>query len=62
MIIPIEYANNNSFNRYLLSSALKEMEASETLTEAPKDCNSSGAVWDTGRLYFEYFIPLINRL
>nr|CAG4638937.1 EOG090X00ST [Daphnia magna] len=40
---------------YLLSSALREMEGSEKdITAPPQDCNSSGAVWETGRLYFEY--------
>nr|CAG4646802.1 EOG090X00ST [Megafenestra aurita] len=39
---------------YLLSSALREMQGSENLTEAPQDCNISGAVWETGRVYFEY--------
>ncbi|XP_059351221.1 glutamate [NMDA] receptor subunit 1-like isoform X2 [Daphnia carinata] len=40
---------------YLLSSALREMEGSERgITAPPQDCNSSGAVWETGRLYFEY--------
>ena len=31
------------------------MEKEEELTEAPKDCNSSGAIWETGKTYFEYF-------
>nr|CAG4639777.1 EOG090X00ST [Daphnia pulex] len=40
---------------YLLSSALREMEVSERdMTEPPQDCNSSGAIWETGRIYFEY--------
>lgn len=31
------------------------MEGSEKdITAPPQDCNSSGAVWETGRLYFEY--------
>lgn len=38
-----------------MSSALREMEVSERdMTEPPQDCNSSGTVWETGRIYFEY--------
>lgn len=45
----------NLKKRYLLSSALREMEVSERdMTEPPQDCNSSGAIWETGRIYFEY--------
>nr|CAG4649931.1 EOG090X00ST [Sida crystallina] len=39
---------------YLLASALRAMQSSENITEAPKDCNSSGAVWETGKTYFDY--------
>jgi len=39
---------------YLLASALREMESNEDLTEAPRDCNTSGAVWETGKTYFNY--------
>ena len=42
-------------SRDLLSAALREMKSEVAeLTEAPKDCNSSGAVWETGRVYFDY--------
>ena len=40
--------------RYLLASALREMESIENLTEAPRDCNTSGVVWQTGKTYFEW--------
>lgn len=41
------------YYRYLLASALREMEINEDLTEAPRDCNTSGAVWETGKTYFK---------
>nr|CAG4644557.1 EOG090X00ST [Leptodora kindtii] len=49
---------------YLLASALRDMRKMENLTEAPKDCNSSGAIWETGKMYFEYIKKqvLVNGL
>ena len=35
---------------YVLASALKEMTANETITEAPKDCDDSGTFWESGKL------------
>nr|CAD7407742.1 unnamed protein product [Timema cristinae] len=39
---------------YVLASALKAMNQTETITEAPNDCNSSGTIWETGKKLFEY--------
>ncbi|XP_075226743.1 glutamate ionotropic receptor NMDA type subunit 1 [Lycorma delicatula] len=39
---------------YVLASALRDMNQTETITEAPKDCDNSGSVWDTGKLLFQY--------
>lgn len=33
---------------YVLASAIKEMLPNETITEAPKDCDDSGTIWETG--------------
>lgn len=34
---------------YVLASAIKEMMIrNETLTEAPKDCDDSGTIWESG--------------
>ena len=34
--------------------ALKELDKKENVTEAPSNCNTSGAVWETGKRLFEY--------
>ena len=34
--------------------ALNELNEKENVTEAPSNCNTSGAVWDTGKQLFEY--------
>lgn len=39
---------------YVLASALRDMNQSETITEAPKDCDDSGSIWETGKTLFEY--------
>lgn len=33
---------------YVLASAIKEMITNETITEAPKDCDDSGTIWESG--------------
>ena len=30
------------------------MNSSESITEAPKDCDNSGSIWETGRKLFKY--------
>uniref|UniRef100_A0A8D8LK52 Glutamate [NMDA] receptor subunit 1 n=1 Tax=Cacopsylla melanoneura TaxID=428564 RepID=A0A8D8LK52_9HEMI len=39
---------------YVLTSALKEMNQSTDITEAPQDCDNSGSIWETGKHLFEY--------
>ncbi|XP_055680763.1 glutamate [NMDA] receptor subunit 1 [Lutzomyia longipalpis] len=39
---------------YVLASAIKEMRLNETITEAPKDCDDSGALWESGKRIFHY--------
>lgn len=48
------------------------MMINETITEAPKDCDDSGAIWDSGIYYysniditinsFSHFSVLLNKL
>ena len=40
--------------RYILAQALLELHGKENVTQAPSNCNKSGAVWLTGKLLFEY--------
>lgn len=37
---------------YILASAIKEMTMNETITDAPKDCDDSGTIWESGNLCF----------
>lgn len=39
---------------YVLASAIKDMMVNETITEAPKDCDDSGTLWETGKKLFHY--------
>ncbi|XP_031786058.1 glutamate [NMDA] receptor subunit 1 isoform X5 [Nasonia vitripennis] len=39
---------------YVLVSALREMNQTESITEAPQDCDNSGLIWETGKKLFEY--------
>ncbi|XP_046669606.1 glutamate [NMDA] receptor subunit 1 [Homalodisca vitripennis] len=39
---------------YVLASALRDMNQTENITEAPKDCDNSGSIWETGRVLFDY--------
>lgn len=41
------------FFRYVLASALRDMSKTQLITEAPKDCDNSGSIWETGKLLFE---------
>lgn len=43
----------NFFHRYVLVSALREMNETESITEAPQDCDNSGSIWETGKKLFE---------
>ncbi|XP_048507258.1 glutamate [NMDA] receptor subunit 1 isoform X2 [Athalia rosae] len=39
---------------YVLVSALRDMNEAENITEAPKDCDNSGSIWETGKKLFDY--------
>lgn len=39
---------------HVLVSALREMNETEKITEAPKDCSDSGSIWETGKSLFQY--------
>ncbi|XP_071559616.1 NMDA receptor 1 [Temnothorax nylanderi] len=39
---------------YVLVSALRTMNQTERITEAPKDCSDSGSIWETGKTLFQY--------
>ncbi|PSN33149.1 Glutamate [NMDA] receptor subunit 1 [Blattella germanica] len=38
---------------YVLASALREMNQTEVITRAPRDCGDSGHIWETGKTLFE---------
>jgi hypothetical protein len=38
----------------ILAQALLELHKKENVTEAPSNCNASGALWQTGKTLFEY--------
>lgn len=40
--------------RYVLVSALREMNETKEITEAPKDCDNSGSIWETGKDLFGF--------
>ncbi|XP_011300485.1 glutamate [NMDA] receptor subunit 1 isoform X1 [Fopius arisanus] len=39
---------------YVLVSALREMNLTKTITQAPKDCDKSGSIWETGKELFGF--------
>lgn len=39
---------------YVLASALRDMNQTKEITEAPKDCDNSGSIWETGRELFNF--------
>ncbi|KAL1491040.1 hypothetical protein ABEB36_011696 [Hypothenemus hampei] len=39
---------------YVLASALKDMNQSKEITAAPKDCDNSGSIWETGKDLFTF--------
>ncbi|XP_045473590.1 glutamate [NMDA] receptor subunit 1 [Harmonia axyridis] len=41
---------------YILASALRDMNINKTIqiTEAPKDCDNSGSIWETGKELFQF--------
>jgi ionotropic glutamate receptor NMDA 1 len=41
-------------SRNILAMALLELHKKENVTEAPSNCNTSGALWETGKRLFEY--------
>ncbi|XP_076674590.1 glutamate ionotropic receptor NMDA type subunit 1 isoform X2 [Andrena cerasifolii] len=38
----------------VFAGALKAMNESDAITEAPKDCGDSGSIWETGKKLFQY--------
>ncbi|XP_058450496.1 glutamate [NMDA] receptor subunit 1 isoform X2 [Malaya genurostris] len=57
--LKLNYANSeNEHIRdaiYVLAAAIKEMMTfNETITEAPKDCDDTGSIWESGRKMFNY--------
>ncbi|KAJ8975945.1 hypothetical protein NQ317_010880 [Molorchus minor] len=40
--------------RYVLASALRDLNQSKEITEAPKDCDNSGSIWETGKNLFNF--------
>lgn len=40
--------------RYVLASALRDLNRSNTITVAPEGCTNSGSVWDTGKDLFNF--------
>ncbi|XP_055607534.1 glutamate [NMDA] receptor subunit 1 isoform X2 [Uranotaenia lowii] len=57
--LKLNYANSeNEHIRdaiYVLASAIKEMMTfNETITEAPKDCDDTGSIWESGKKMFNY--------
>ncbi|RZC38050.1 ANF receptor and/or Peripla BP 6 domain containing protein, partial [Asbolus verrucosus] len=38
---------------YVLASALRDLNQTKDITEAPKDCDDSGQIWETGRDLFD---------
>ena len=56
-LINFNFAINLSilnFFRNILAQALLELHKKENVTEAPSNCNTSGALWQTGKRLFEY--------
>lgn len=41
---------------YVLAAAIKEMMINETITVAPKDCDDSGTIWETGTCHNLFYI------
>lgn len=39
---------------YVLASALRDLNQTKEITEAPKDCDDSGQIWETGRDLFDF--------
>ncbi|XP_057662984.1 glutamate [NMDA] receptor subunit 1 [Diorhabda carinulata] len=39
---------------YVLASALRDMNQTKEITEAPEDCDNSGSIWETGRDLFNF--------
>ncbi|KAK0087742.1 hypothetical protein PV325_000213 [Microctonus aethiopoides] len=39
---------------YVLVSALREMNETMAITDAPKDCDNSGSIWETGKELFGF--------
>ncbi|XP_011137653.1 glutamate [NMDA] receptor subunit 1 [Harpegnathos saltator] len=44
---------------FVLVSALRAMNNSEKITEAPKDCSDSGSIWETGKKLFTYILQQV---
>lgn len=42
------------FSRYVLASAIRDMNTSEEINAPPSDCDNSGSIWTTGHHLFDY--------
>lgn len=47
---------------YVLAAAIKEMMINETITVAPKDCDDSGAIWETGTCHHLFYLTLFKMV
>lgn len=45
---------NFHFSRYVLASAIRDMNTSEEINAPPSDCDNSGSIWTTGHHLFDY--------
>ncbi|KOX68537.1 Glutamate [NMDA] receptor subunit 1 [Melipona quadrifasciata] len=50
----IEDSLSDIYFNIVLVSALREMNKTKVITEAPKDCGDSGTIWETGKSLFEF--------
>lgn len=48
------HENTSTVRRYVLASALRDMNQTTEITEAPKDCDNSGSIWETGKTLFNF--------
>jgi len=47
------YNSDLVYCRYILASAITDMNRTKTIAPPPADCDNSGAIWDTGKTLFE---------
>ena len=46
---------------YVLAYAIRKMNETESITEAPKDCDNSGAIWEKGKSLFDYIKKQVSE-